>query len=259
MIIGSNSDNNKNNSIKTNFTIKQNNTFIHEFDIYYIDTDGIEKAYDFTDCYLQFYIKSTYSSFIKRVGTVSVIDNTVRLYIADSELDFYGRYKYELVVTTITNETSTLVQGEMLIERSIINTLKEVVNEITFPFYSFFSILIIKLLSNKIALTIKSAYNIINSISNNCINKIESNYLITSIITNLRNISLNIYSNYSIINILVNKYLCKLNITSNYIINNIVTVIMNYKLSIKSNYSITSSQTRGATVSIVSNFTIEIL
>ena len=141
MIIGSGSNKNKNDAIKTNFNIKQYNTFIHEFDIYYYDAYGLEQAYDFTGCYLQFYIKSTYGSFIKKVGTISVIDNIVRIYIADNEIDFYGKYKYELVVTTPANQTSTLVQGEMIIERSVVTTLQEIVNAIENKSSSIFSVI----------------------------------------------------------------------------------------------------------------------
>jgi hypothetical protein len=45
-----------------------------------------------------------------------------------------------LVVTSSTNETSTLVEGEINIERSVVTTLQEIVNGIKLVFNSIYSI-----------------------------------------------------------------------------------------------------------------------
>ena len=276
MIIGGGSNRNKNKSLKANFNVKQSTTFIHEFELYYVNIYNQEVPYDFTGSYLQFNIKSKYGTIIKKAGTISVIDNIVRLYIGADDLDFYGKYKYELVVTSSTNETSTLVEGEINIERSVVTTLQEITNNINLVFKSFYSVIANKLFDNKIFLGIKSSYEILFAQlysktetikSSYIINQIEiylqsvklsisSNYsILEQVVTNLSK-SLNISSNYSITQQIVTNLAKSLNINSSYTITLIQSIVNKYNLSFNSSYSITTEQIVGATVSIQSSYTI---
>jgi len=259
MIAGSGSNRNKNNSIKANFNVKQYNTFIHELDMYYINEYGLETAYDFTGCFLQFYVKSKYGSFSKRVGTITYTTNTIRLYVSNEELDFYGNYLYELNLTNALGVTTTLLEGKFSIERSVITLFQNIVNEISLGISSIYQLVKTYLVDNKYTLSILSSYLIILQKTLQLSTEIKSSYLIEQVVYILNKIDISLTSNYTIIKETLLKNNISLGLLSSYLINIVSSTVKNLSIGFTSNYSILTQIENNATVSIQSSYEIEVL
>jgi len=236
MIIG-NSNNNKNKAVNINFNIKQHNTFIHEFELYYTDLYNQLQPYDFTNGKLQFVIKNRLNTFNKVFGTISTIDNIARIYIDAKELNFSGKYLYELIFIDEHNVSTTLVEGNMIIEPSLSPIVESIISKFNLLINSVYNIIAIVLYNYKFELKVKSSYNILESLINKLYLNIKSNYLINTVNYVFKQFQLSIKSNY-LINAInyINKQIqlrinSNYNITSNLTINNILGIQTRYTIS----------------------------
>ena len=237
MIAGSGSNNNKNNSIKVNFLAKQYNTFIHELDMNYINDEGYEVPYVLSNYFIQFYIKSQYDGLVKSIGTISSIDNILRIYISKEDLDFSGNYLYELVFTeNSTGVSTTILEGAFDVQQSVINLFKDLENEISIIFstvYSFVKQLFVK---EEKTISFSSVYEFIRSNPYKSIINLISSYSYAKSLLITKNINVIFSSIYEYIKSAVFKENKIINIISNYIYIKLIYLKKLYLISFVSSY-----------------------
>jgi len=258
MIAGTGSDNsNKNNSIKVNFLAKQYNTFIHELDMYYINNEGYETAYDLRDYFIQFYIKSKYGSVVKSIGTISYIDNTLRIYISKEELDFSGNYLYELVFTeTSTGVSQTVLEGSFDVQQSVIDLFKDLEYELSIMFSTIYSFVKQLLIKQEQTISFRSIYEFIRSTPYKSIINLLSYYSYTKSMLLTQKLNIVISSIYEYIKLESFKENKIINIIGNYIYTKLVVIKSNYIISLISSYIYSKLVflTKGYVISFISSY-----